>query len=96
MNGNSAALDDRLQHLTPDDHGEVQFAEIVRKIPKTAAEHQAQLDFLRTRVARGWRAKRILDAGCGEGKFTKLVLELLAAAGALVAVLLGLLVRRLK
>ena len=72
-----------LEHQCPETHLEAQFAAFVKSIPKRAVDHRGQGGHIRKLVeSAGWKVRRILDVGAGEGTFTELVLELLQQNGA--------------
>src|ERR1017187_3669461 len=74
---------DSLKHQCPDTHSETQFAALIASIPKRVDQHTKQAEHIKTLVKTGWRVRRILDVGAGEGTFTNLALELLKNEGAL-------------
>ena len=76
-------MDSNLHHMLPDNHQEEVFADIIKSIPKSIEDHKENLEYLKARAEKGWRVKRILDVGCGEGTFTEVALQLLELSGAL-------------
>jgi SAM-dependent methyltransferase len=72
-----------LKHLCTETHLEAQFSELINRIPKHASQHAEQARHIQELVAaKSWTVKRILDIGAGEGKFTRLVIDLLKESNA--------------